>query len=384
MRFLMMSLWLAALLQSPMAAAQSNSETTAADTPGATPAVNADAGDGAGETDEAVADAGDGAGETTEAGADAGDGAGETTEAVADAGDGAGETTEAVADAGDGAGETTEAGADAAVAPTAEASRANDAVAAGADAVTAAADGLLLEIAAFLDTGGPVVMVLLAMSVLALALVLVKLVQFQRARLWQRQPAQQALALWQHGEVDEALKVADASANPTAQALARALRGVRRELPETAVREEVLRYGSDALFHLRRGLRPLEVIGSLAPLLGLLGTVLGMIKAFQQLEAAGNKVNPAILSGGIWEALLTTAVGLCIAIPVVAILNWLERRVDHQAHEMDNLATQVFTEDLSAQSEQTEQGKPAVVLDASRRNHPQQAQAAKPGLAQNA
>lgn len=113
------------------------------------------------------------------------------------------------------------------------------------------------------------------------------------------------------------------------------------------MREEVLRYGSDVLFRLRRGLRPLEVIGSLAPLLGLLGTVLGMIKAFQQLEAAGNKVNPAILSGGIWEALLTTAVGLCVAIPVVALLNWLERRIDHLAHDMDNTVTQVFTQDLS-------------------------------------
>lgn len=201
------------------------------------------------------------------------------------------------------------------------------------------------------NTGGAVVMLLLIMSVLAMSMVLVKLLQFQRIRLWQRKPARRALGLWQQGKVDDALKVADASANPTAQALARAIRGQRRQLPEMTVREEVLRYGSDALFQLRRGLRPLEVIGSLAPLLGLLGTVLGMISAFQQLEAAGNKVNPAILSGGIWEALLTTAAGLCIAIPVVAILNWLERRVDHLAHEMDNLVTQIFTEDLSAESE---------------------------------
>ncbi|MFN2361115.1 MAG: MotA/TolQ/ExbB proton channel family protein [Marinobacter sp.] len=210
---------------------------------------------------------------------------------------------------------------------------------------------MLTDLLAFIDTGGPVVMLLLAMSVIALTLVLVKLAQFQRARLWQRKPAQQALDLWQQGRVEAALRIADASANPTAQALARAIRGQALQRPEALVREEVLRYGSDALFQLRRGLRPLEVIGSLAPLLGLLGTVLGMIKAFQQLEAAGNKVNPAILSGGIWEALLTTAVGLSVAIPVVALLNWLERRVDHLAHEMDNLVTQVFTEDLSAESE---------------------------------
>jgi len=204
---------------------------------------------------------------------------------------------------------------------------------------------------ALLETGGPVVMLLLGLSVVALTLVLVKLYQFQRARLWQREPARQALTLWHRGEVDEALAIADASANPSAQALARAIRGVQRGLPEATVREEVLRYGSDALFQLRRGFRPLEVIGSLAPLLGLLGTVLGMIEAFQQLESAGNRVDPAILSGGIWEALLTTAVGLCVAIPVVAVLNWLERLVDQLAHEMDNGVTQVFTEDLSAAAE---------------------------------
>ncbi len=57
-----------------------------------------------------------------------------------------------------------------------------------------------------------------------------------------------------------------------------------------------------------------------------------MIEAFRQLEAAGNQVNPAILSGGIWEALLTTAVGLAVAIPAVVALNWLERRIERLAH----------------------------------------------------
>lgn len=213
------------------------------------------------------------------------------------------------------------------------------------------APGWMSSTIELLATGGPVVVLLLGLSVIVLTLVLVKLIQFRRARLWQRQPARVALAHWQRGDVEQALAVADASPDPIAQALARALRGRQRALPEATVREEVLRYGADALFQLRRGLRPLEVIGSLAPLLGLLGTVLGMIEAFRQLEAAGNQVNPAILSGGIWEALLTTAVGLSVAIPVVAVLNWLERCVDHLAHDMDDLVTRVFTEDLSAAAE---------------------------------
>lgn len=211
---------------------------------------------------------------------------------------------------------------------------------------------------ALLQAGGPVVVILLAMSVAALAIVLVKLMQFHAARLGDRRAAQEALRLWQTGRVAEALRRAGRSNNPVAQTLARAIRGQRRGLAEAMVREEVMRYGSEVIETLRAWFRPLEVIAALAPLLGLFGTVLGMIKAFRQLELAGNQVNPAILSGGIWEALLTTAVGLAVAIPVVAILNWLERRVDRLAHEIDNTVTRIFTEDLSADPEDAENHEP--------------------------
>jgi len=197
------------------------------------------------------------------------------------------------------------------------------------------------------QAGGPVVVILLALSMAALAIVVVKLLQFRSNRVGDRRAATEAMGLWDAGRADKAVMVAEQSPNPAAQAVARAIRGQRRGLPEGKIREEVLRYGGDVLEGLRSWFRPLEVIGTLAPLLGLFGTVLGMIEAFQQLEQAGSRVSPAILSGGIWEALLTTAVGLAVAIPVVAILNWLERRVDRLAHDMDSIVTRVFTEDLS-------------------------------------
>jgi biopolymer transport protein ExbB len=99
----------------------------------------------------------------------------------------------------------------------------------------------------------------------------------------------------------------------------------------------------DQLSKLRSYLRPLEIIATLSPLLGLLGTVLGMITAFQQMEGAGNQVDPSVLSGGIWQALLTTAVGLAVAIPVVTLQSWLERKVERIAHNMNDAVTQVFT-----------------------------------------
>ena len=204
------------------------------------------------------------------------------------------------------------------------------------------------------EAGGPVVLILLALSVLALAVVLLKLYQFAVTGVRDRGGARQAVALFRAGRAGEALACAQSSRGVAASVVALALRGrLRATLPEIMVREEALRAAGDRLESLRSHLRILEVIASLAPLLGLFGTVLGMIEAFQQLEAAGAQVNPSVLSGGIWEALLTTAVGLAVAIPTVALLNVFERTLDRLAHDLESLITQLFTADLSEESSTT-------------------------------
>lgn len=229
--------------------------------------------------------------------------------------------------------------------PMIEAARAFDAEPSGSMATVSATAVRALE---WLEIGGPVVIILLAMSVMAVTIVLVKLWQFGAVRLGDLRAAREALQLYRSGEASRALALLSGnSINPAAQLLARAIRGRSRGISAELVREEILRCGGDALESLRAGFRPLEVIASLAPLLGLFGTVLGMIEAFHQLELAGNRVDPAVLSGGIWKALVTTAVGLGVAIPIVAMLNWLERRVERLAHEMSSLVTRVFTVDLS-------------------------------------
>ena len=208
------------------------------------------------------------------------------------------------------------------------------------------APGALDRALELIHAGGPVVFILIGFSVVALAIIFVKLWQFGRLQLGDRRTARNAVRLHLMGRTADALTLPGRSRNPTAHLLALAIDGQRRGYPEETVREEAMRYGGDILETLRSGFRPLEVISTLAPLLGLFGTVLGMITAFQQLEAAGNQVNPAILSGGIWEALLTTAVGLAVAMPVIIVLNWLERLVESLAHEMDSVITQLFTVDL--------------------------------------
>ena len=149
---------------------------------------------------------------------------------------------------------------------------------------------------------------------------------------------------WRAGDLDNTFSILANTRNPTARVLEVAIRGqVEPNLNEDTIREEVTRVAAGHLRNLRAYFRGLEVIATLSPLIGLLGTVIGMIEAFQQLEAAGSRANPAILSGGIWVALLTTAAGLAVAIPTVAVLNWLEGTVEQLRHDMEDAVTQVFT-----------------------------------------
>jgi biopolymer transport protein ExbB len=202
----------------------------------------------------------------------------------------------------------------------------------------------MASLAALADRGGPVLVVLLALSVAALAIVLLKLQQFARLRIWSRAWLGPVLTAVRVGEAQRALSLSRSSPNPIARVIECAVRArLDPGLGEAVVREEVERVGNAELASLESNLRGLETIGTLAPLLGLLGTVLGMIRAFMRLEEAGARVDPAILSGGIWEALLTTAVGLAVAIPTMATLSWLESQVDRLRRRLGDAATQVLT-----------------------------------------
>lgn len=191
--------------------------------------------------------------------------------------------------------------------------------------------------------GGWVMAVLLVFSLVAATIVIVKLHQFWRMRIWQRGWLDEALAAIRSGESERALALARETRGPVARVLAIALEErMRDDLTPDAVREEVQRAGDVEVAALESHLRGLEVIGSLAPLLGLLGTVLGMIRAFMQLETAGARVDPGLLSGGIWEALLTTAAGIAVAIPAMAALAWLESQVDRVRRTLGDAATRAL------------------------------------------
>lgn len=195
----------------------------------------------------------------------------------------------------------------------------------------------------FLQVGGPVVWILMVFSVVALTIVLLKLWQFSSLRAESLKTSQLALDEWCNGSGEKSLEKLDEK-RPIDALVAYTMRALlSANISTDLIREEAERRAMNQLSQFRSYLRPLEIIATLSPLLGLLGTVLGMITAFQQMEGAGSQVDPSVLSGGIWQALLTTAVGLAVAIPVVTLQSWLERKVERIAHNMNDAVTQVFT-----------------------------------------
>lgn len=200
------------------------------------------------------------------------------------------------------------------------------------------------QLGSLLQDGGYVVWVLLVISVVALAIVIVKQWQFARVRPESNDGIEAALKLWRANDRQDAIDALSDNGQFGSDIVLFAMLGRQNgDWGTDALQDEIERQGSLKLRELRTYLPALEVIGMLSPLLGLLGTVLGMIDAFQAMELAGNEVDPATLSGGIWQALLTTAVGLVIAIPALAVFNWMDHKVQRVAAKLDDAVTQVFT-----------------------------------------
>jgi len=199
-------------------------------------------------------------------------------------------------------------------------------------------------LAELVRSGGPVVAILLLLSVTALALIIAKLLQFMLLRVGRHGPSRKALGLWLDGARPEALKQVSACNSVLSGILQKLmLRALHGGTDQTHLKEDIERVCNARLNALRAWLRPMDMIAQTAPLIGLLGTVLGMIEAFQAMQGAGAAVDPSVLAGGIWVALLTTAVGLTIAIPVSAIVGWFDGRIEAEQAEMEGMVTAFFT-----------------------------------------
>ncbi|MFM6171453.1 MAG: MotA/TolQ/ExbB proton channel family protein [Sphaerospermopsis kisseleviana] len=186
--------------------------------------------------------------------------------------------------------------------------------------------------------GGIVMWPLLFCSVLGVAVILDRAVFFLRLRSTNlRRFESQLTDDLRRGETESALRLARSSDHPVARVAASYLENLGR--PAALRTEIVRREGSLQLERVEKRLRVLAAISHLAPLLGLLGTVLGMVLAFAKIEGLQGAMKPADLAGGIWQALLTTVFGLVVAIPCMAAYHGFEGLADKIARRMQFIVT---------------------------------------------
>ena len=186
---------------------------------------------------------------------------------------------------------------------------------------------------AFLERGGGLMYLLLVCSVLVLAITLERWLRIRRARTNTELLFSPVEAMISRDDMAGAYAHVRFFRGPLAAVLRAVLESQSRE--KTDLEEAALMEARRELRLLNHRLPALGLLAGLAPLLGLLGTVIGMIKAFQQVAAAQGAVNPSMLANGIWEALLTTGAGLTVAIPALIFHHALEQRVKRCAFEMD-------------------------------------------------
>ncbi|MGN7610748.1 MotA/TolQ/ExbB proton channel family protein [Magnetococcales bacterium HHB-1] len=204
-------------------------------------------------------------------------------------------------------------------------------------------------LADLIDKGGWVATILIIYSIIGLAIILECLGRFLIQGTYPYRLSDDALLTWFLAHADESGKYFKKTILRIAKALNQAKeRGVENlhRVSERLCQREYAR--------LIRGLPTLSLLAQTATLLGLLGTVVGMIKAFRVIELAGGKVDASSLAGGIWEAMITTALGLSVAIPFFIALHLFQRAAKRR-QDFFKRATALFLEHHSIQKKETKE-----------------------------
>lgn len=192
--------------------------------------------------------------------------------------------------------------------------------------------------------GGITMIPLVALSVYALAVVLYKAFQFSAGRIFDQKFIGPVMEHVKRGELTAAeLKLREAK-GPVALIMKVAITCVTNRDMSLRTREaEIARVGSAEVRKLESHMRGLEMVATTSPLLGLLGTVTGMVAVFATLSDAGSRIDPGQLAGGIWEALITTVTGLVIAVPAVAAYYIIDGIIEKVRATMRDVTVQILS-----------------------------------------
>ena len=180
--------------------------------------------------------------------------------------------------------------------------------------------------------------------IFAFTIIFIKIIQFLSAALTKTNKIEEVLAKLNGSNAKKLLSEIQNIKSPLARIIEIVIVTKRDKRFDKESREaEISRIISLEVRALENYLGGLEVVASISPLLGLFGTVLGMIKAFLNLEKAGSQIDPALLAGRIWEALLTTAFGLAIAIPALAAYHLFENKISNTRDKINDAVVRTNT-----------------------------------------
>lgn len=185
----------------------------------------------------------------------------------------------------------------------------------------------------FIQLGGFLMWPILVCSVIGLAITLERLWRLRRAQTGMREFMDAMRSMLRQRRIEEAITLCDESDTPVAHIVKAGV--LKHNRTKADIREAIEDAGRLEVPRLERYLGALATVTSVAPLLGLLGTVVGMIKCLAVIMHKGGQVNPGDLAEGIGNALVTTAAGLTVAIPALIAYNYLVARVDNLVLEME-------------------------------------------------
>lgn len=218
---------------------------------------------------------------------------------------------------------------------------------AAADTLSLAAEQENMSMLELLAEGGVLMIPLFILSLLAIYVIAERWRSLNNSRIEVDGFLRTVEGMLKDGDRQRALTYCDGIDKPLARILKAGIRRLGRPIRD--IEDAISNAGKKEIYHLEKRMNWLATIAGVAPLIGFTGTVTGMIEAFMDIQSLQGNVNPSVLAGGIWEALITTATGLIVGIIAYGFYNFLLGKINRMIHELEN-ASADFIDLLNAPS----------------------------------
>ena len=195
----------------------------------------------------------------------------------------------------------------------------------------------------WIEKGGPIIYPIILCSISAFAIAIERFYHLRRAGIDTKKFVDDIVNTLRRNRIVDAVELCEKTPGPIAHILKAGI--MKHDRPRQEIKEAIEDAGLYEVPRLEKNVAVLATIAHIAPLLGLLGTVTGMVRCFQTIQEKSstfNPVSPADLAGGIWEALITTVAGLSIGIPTLVAYNYFVNRVNGFVLEMEKAATDLI------------------------------------------